>query len=249
MDFSAISKKTALGKLVRFPLRLIPRNMVVPVLQGPLRGARWIVGSGNHGCWLGSYELNKQLLFCRAVKSGQVVYDIGAHVGFYTLLASRLVGLSGQVVAFEPSLRNLRYLENHLQINKCTNVVVFPTAVSDFEGESVFGEGGTDGYEGHLDPNGQARVDVLSLDYLVGSRQAPIPDCIKMDIEGSEIEALRGATRVLTEYHPVILLATHGDRVHELCCTFLATIGYSLSAIGNKSVTESRELLAQWIPR
>lgn len=95
--------------------------MVVPVLQGSLRGRKWIVGSSNHGCWLGSYEWKKQRLFTRTVSSGDVVFDIGAHVGFYTLLASVLVGgmdlytplaFTSQPTLFEGAFA-------HKQVQKC----------------------------------------------------------------------------------------------------------------------------------
>src|SRR5256885_1092969 len=89
---SLLSPDRLLGKLARAPLHLIPSKAVLPILQGPGRGLRWIVGSYNHGCWLGSYEYEKQVVLQRLVQKGNVVYDIGAHVGFFTLIFSRLVG-------------------------------------------------------------------------------------------------------------------------------------------------------------
>src|SRR5574341_673203 len=129
MNFSAISSNSGVGIALRYPLRWIPHERVVPVLQGRLRGKRWIVGASVHGCWLGSYEYDKQKRFVREIKKGDVVYDIGAHVGFYTLLASELVGPSGQVIAFEPLPRNLGYLHRHLALNSCKNVTVIEAAV------------------------------------------------------------------------------------------------------------------------
>src|SRR5580765_1322501 len=101
-NLSGISRETLIGKLLRAPLRLLPRTAAVPILQGPLRGKKWIVGSGTHGCWLGSYEYDKQKLFQKTVRSGDVVYDVGANAGFYSLLASLLVGEKGHVYSFEP---------------------------------------------------------------------------------------------------------------------------------------------------
>jgi hypothetical protein len=89
---SAISNCTLLGKVLRLPLRLLPKGMVVPILTGPAKGQKWIVGSSNHGCWLGTYELEKQAVLERFVKPGMTVYDIGAQAGFYSLFFSRLVG-------------------------------------------------------------------------------------------------------------------------------------------------------------
>src|SRR5437899_3136746 len=94
---TAFGFSTVPGRLLRLPLALVPRSATVCVLGGSLRGARWVVGSASHGCWLGWYEADKQRAFASLVKRGDVVFDIGAHVGFYTLLASRLCGPSGHV--------------------------------------------------------------------------------------------------------------------------------------------------------
>jgi hypothetical protein len=110
LNFSAIPRHAVAGRALRLPLRLIPRSLVVPILQGPLRGARWIVGSATHGCWLGCYERAKQQGFVRILAPGQVVYDLGANVGFYTLLAARRVGPTGEVHAFEPGAENLEFV-------------------------------------------------------------------------------------------------------------------------------------------
>jgi len=84
VNFSQISGRSLIGRILRRLLRAVPRGLVVPVLQGPSRGKQWIVGSTNHGAWLGSYELAKQRRFAQAVTTGSVVYDIGANVGVYT---------------------------------------------------------------------------------------------------------------------------------------------------------------------
>jgi hypothetical protein len=107
IDFSKISKNLAIGKFLRMILGAIPSDMTLFVLQGKLKGKKWIRGAGVHGYWLGTYELKKQEAFEKAVKKGDVVFDIGAHAGFYALLASSLVGESGKVFAFEPLPRNV----------------------------------------------------------------------------------------------------------------------------------------------
>src|SRR5205809_6725187 len=88
MNFSAIPRSQFAGRLLRLPLRLLPGNMVVSVKQGPARGRKWIVGSGNHGCWLGCYEQQKILAFARALRCKRGVYDIGANLGYYSVFAS-----------------------------------------------------------------------------------------------------------------------------------------------------------------
>lgn len=90
--------RSPLGKLLRLPLKLIPDKTVLPVLQGKLKGKKWIKGSSINGCWLGTYEFDKQQLFQDYVKPGMVIYDVGANAGFYTLLSSVLTGNSGKVL-------------------------------------------------------------------------------------------------------------------------------------------------------
>ena len=82
--------------------------MQIPIFQGKLRGKKWIVGSGEHGYWLGSYEMDKRLAFEKEILPDSVIYDIGANVGFYSLLAAEMTGEKGHVYAFEPLPRNIK---------------------------------------------------------------------------------------------------------------------------------------------
>jgi len=100
MNFTAIAPGSMLRRALRFPLKFIPWNAQVPIIQGPLRGKCWIARSCNHGCWLGSYEIEKQKVFSAAVKRGYSVYDIGANVCLDSLLASNLVGPDGKLFSF-----------------------------------------------------------------------------------------------------------------------------------------------------
>ena len=64
-NFSSICTKSLIGRFLRSLLKLIPNNVILPIIQGPLRGKKWIKGSGDNGYWLGSYELEKQQLFTK----------------------------------------------------------------------------------------------------------------------------------------------------------------------------------------
>lgn len=246
MNFSNISNESVVGRLLRLPLRLIPRGSVVRVLQGPLRGAKWIAGSASHGCWLGSYESGKQSLFDSALREGDVVFDLGANVGFYSLLASRRVGKSGQVFSFEPVPRNLAFLRKHVDLNGARNIKVLELAVSDAAGTADFGLGpnasmGSIGAKG-----GQTvTVETVSLDDLIESGNLPAPDVIKCDIEGGEFAALLGLRRTLGRSSPVLFLATHGRKVHSECCAFLDSIGYCVSSLDGLPVETTDELVAR----
>lgn len=237
-DFSAIPSSTLLGQLVRLPLRLLPKSAVVRILQGELRGARWIVGSGTHGNWLGSYEREKQLVFSSMLRPGQVVFDIGANVGFYSLLAARKVGPTGLVVAIEPLPENLAYLRQHISLNRCHIIQVEALAISDSPGVAVFATS-QNRFMGHLaDQQEGLKVQVSSLDELVSSGRLPAPDVIKVDVEGEEFKLLQGAASVVERYHPVAFLATHSLELHEQCIGLFLEWGYQI-----RPIPETAELL------
>ncbi len=252
MNFSKISHQSWLGRLLRLPLKLIPRNARLPILQGPLAGKRWIAGSSNHGCWLGSYEQEKVNEFSRRVQPGDVVYDIGAHVGYYTLLASILVGPQGRVFAFEPLPANLEILHRHLRINRVSNVEVIEAAVSDRAGTAAFAPA-ADNSMGSLagddaskiaGGHGEVQVRVEVIDHLLSAGRLPAPDCIKIDVEGAEYRLLSGAGECLARHRPLLFLATHGAEVHRSCCSLLAAAGYTLRAFGGENPAETDEILA-----
>lgn len=243
MNLSAISDKSLLGKVLRFPLRLIPPQTVLPIMQGRLKGKKWIVGSTNHGCWLGSYEYVKRILFERTVRENSVVLDVGAHVGFYTLLASVLVGPRGKVFAFEPFPANLVYLKEHLRLNRIDNVIVVEAAVADECGKVFFDEGPSSSM-GRISQNGRLQVETVAIDELVAKRELPAPDHIKIDIEGAEALALLGAKSTLAQFHPTIFLATHGSSIHQECCRLLHSLDYKLQPIDGMNLESSSEILA-----
>lgn len=245
INFSALRSRTLPGRLVRYPFHLIPRNLALPVLQGPLRGQKWIVGSHLHGCWLGSYESETQMCIAREVQPGSVFFDVGANVGFYSLLAALRVG-AGRVYAFEPLPANIVFLRRHLELNGIRNVEVLQLAISDREGTAPFARETTRAM-GKLEAGGNLTVEISSLDQLIADARVAPPDCIKMDIEGGEFRALTGATRCFREHRPKLFLATHGKTVHDDCCRLLTSWEYDWIYTA-RDTDERAELFAQPAP-
>ena len=244
INFSGITNNSVVGKLLRLPLKLIPEGAILPIVQGKLKGKKWIVGSSNHGCWLGTYEFAKQRLFSETIREGSVVYDIGAHVGFYTLLASVLVGPKGKVVAFEPLPRNIYYLKEHLRLNQCKNVTLVEAAVCEQNGMSCFKESG-DSYTGHLFSKDGIAVKTVCIDDLLSKGEIPSPDLLKIDVEGAELSVLSGAKLMTANYHPTIFLSTHASDLHQQCCKYLKSMGYKLRAISEKdTIDNTSEIVA-----
>jgi FkbM family methyltransferase len=243
MSLSMLSSESTLGRLARLPLALFPRAAVVPILQGRLRGKRWIVGSAIHGCWLGTYEREKQNIIAQHIDPNTTFYDIGANAGFYTLLASFLVG-SGKVVAFEPLPQNVLYLKKHLELNRVSNVDVIEAAVTDREGLASF-EVGESRLMGRVAASGNLTVRTIALDSLVREGEIPAPGCIKMDIEGAEVLALKGARECLRTHKPKLFLATHGRDVERECRLQLTSLGYELQNICGVNTGDRCEIFAK----
>jgi FkbM family methyltransferase len=227
VDPSSISHTTLLGKLIRLPFKLLPAGAVVRILRGPASGMRWIADSAANGFWLGYWELEDQRYFASRLRPGDVVYDIGAHVGIYTLLSGSKVGPEGHVYAFEPLPRNARYLGRHIEINGLSNCTVVEAAVSNSAGSRQF-DPTEHTTAGHFSDSGAMTVRTLSLDEFVFGSPVRPPNAIKINAEGAEQEVLEGGRRALTEHFPLIFLSTHSEDVDRRSCDLLRSLGYSL---------------------
>jgi FkbM family methyltransferase len=205
--------------------------VLVPIIAGPLRGSWFGLFTGTRFIH-GDYGVNETAVIQRLVKSHDVVFDIGAHVGYFTLLASRIAAM-GKVFSFEPLPANLAYLRRHVRANGLSNVTVFAAAVGRRSGRQSFdlAAGGTG--RGRLAAAGAAplEVQVVSLDELMDGGRVQAPDFIKMDVEGAEGDALRGAARMLARFHPRILLSLHGEAAARDCEALLRGLGYRLSPV------------------
>ena len=220
------SGQTWTGKILRWPLRGVPTASIVPIMSGPARGFKWIVGASIHGCWLGIYERKKQKRFCAALKPDDVVYDIGAQAGLYSLLASRLVGPKGAVYAFEPLPRNMRFLKLHIELNEVTNISIFELAIGGTDGTALFADG-PNPLQGSLSESGLRSVRVAKLDTMFSKGLLRPPSVLKIDIEGGGLEACLGARKLLETHRPSVFLAIDAASDYE-CCDFLRTLGYRI---------------------
>ena len=233
LRFSDIPADSFLGRASRKCLSAIPKDWTVPVLQGPMRGLRWIVGAQNHGMWLGSFEAEKQIAISKFLRPGQTFYDIGANTGFFTLLGARCVGASGRVVAVEPLPRNIEMMEKHIAINDISNVLVVGKAISNFVGTARFS---VEGYAtSKISEEGQTTVEVTTLDALVEEIGSP-PDLVKIDIEGTEIDLLRGGKKVLGKFRPVIILDVHSKEIFNNLLEIVPGLGYEIKELDGTDV-------------
>lgn len=245
INFSKISNQSVLGKLLRLFLFIIPDNATVYILQGKLKGKKWIKGSGVNGYWLGSYEKEKVKIFEENLKEGDIVFDVGANVGFYSLLAAEIVGSFGSVFSFEPLLQNFNYLKGNIELNKIKNINIFNIAVSSESGLAFFNTNNNRS-QGQISKSGKIKVETVKLDEWVDGKKLPLPSVMKIDVEGAEMQVLEGAKSLILQSHPMIFLATHGKDIHEKCCDFLISLGYKLEPIGAENIDETDEILARF---
>ncbi len=215
--------------------KMMPRTSY-PVLSGPLKGSKFILGAmsgegGGASVYFNRMETEQTAAMLSEVRAGATFFDVGANVGYYSILASRLVGPEGKVVSFEPLLRNLSYLQRHVELNRASNVRVLPFAVSN-ENTLLSFSTGENSAMGHLDRGGSGEilVQAVTLDQMA-DRLGLMPDVIKMDVEGAEMDVFRGAERIMSEGRPTVFLSTHSAQLRTDCLAFLEGIGYSVKPL------------------
>lgn len=218
--------------------------MRLPIIGGALRGRWWLPASRGKVLRIlnGTYEREQTRLFQEHVRPGATVLDVGAHVGYYTLLSAVLAGPRGRVHAFEPNPHNADFLRRHVRINHLGNVTVEQAAVSDRAGTARF-DFGTGSGTGHLADAGALEVRTLRLDdYCAQHRLAPT--AVKVDVEGAEMSVLAGGRETLARHRPVIFLSTHGAQVHAASLDFLRGLGYAPRPILGGDLQTTTEVLA-----
>ncbi len=192
-------------------------------IPAPIRlpfGAMWLLRNDDLGELLrtGTFESAELAFVERFLKPGMTVLDLGAHHGLYTLLASKVVGSRGKVIAFEPSRREWRALLLHLILNRCSNVRVERLAVGneDTEADLFIVKGNQTGCNSLRPPDvrtGTAltRIRVTRVDDWLEKRKYRQIDFVKLDVEGAELEALKGASRLLEQQPRPLILAEVQD--------------------------------------
>jgi FkbM family methyltransferase len=199
-------------------------NRLLPGVPLPLRiapGFWWIARRDaiSDNLFSGTFEAAGRAFLTSLLEPGMTVLDVGAHGGIYTMTAARIVGPLGRVVAFEPSARERSRLAAHLRLNGITNVTVEPVAVGADDGEvDLFVvEGHETGCNSLRQPHGERvralRVPMCRLDTYVERHAIDRVDFIKMDIEGGERDALRGAAHLFARYRPVVLCEIEPARI------------------------------------
>jgi len=143
-------------------------------------------------------------------KKGDVVVDVGAHYGFYTLYASRLVGADGMILAFEPHPDNYKGLLTNLRLNYVENVKTFNVALGEFDGQTKLYIRSHSGAHSILfRTKNYVNVRITKLDTVIEKLDLKKVNLIKIDAEGAELNILKGARKVLEKFKPNLSIATY----------------------------------------
>ena len=215
-----------------------PGLTLTTVAAGGLKGARLSLDlQREKDYWLGTYEPELQAAAAQFIQPGSVIFDVGANIGYISLLLARLAGSGGKVISFEALPSNLERLRANLELNDfARQVEVVPAAVVDRRRSVRFlvgpsgGMGKAEGSAGRQDYDYADSIEIqgISLDDFVYDQGNPPPDVVKMDIEGGEVMALPGMRQLLSEKHPLIFLELHGQQAAQTAWEILTGCDYRL---------------------
>lgn len=209
------------------------------VAAGEGAGLKIVPLEGDREIAEGSYEVPVQAALVANLAEGGVVYDIGANIGFFSLLAARRVGPRGRVYAFEPVPRNVAAIERSARLNEFAGLEVLPLAagaetgvaelnVARHIGGAVLASVGTP-----PDRRGAITVEVVTIDDVVAARGLLPPSLVKIDVEGAELDVLRGMRATLAAHRPVLICELDDATVPGLeektaaLVALLAELGYA----------------------
>jgi len=236
----AIYQHPRLARLIRNQLnQAAPKDLMqVQIAAGYLSGRSLILDlQTEKDYWLGTYEPELQAAIQDWVKPGMVVYDIGANIGYITLMMAQATGQTGHVFAFEALPANEKRLIENIALNDYQDrITVLNYAVIDTPRKIRFWIGPSDdmgkveGSAGREEIAYQDSilVDGISLDWFIHGLKNPDPHLIKIDIEGGEVLAVHGMKRILTETRPIVLVELHGPQAGQITWEVLNNCGYEI---------------------
>lgn len=161
-----------------------------------------------------TYEPHVTRELRRLLQPGMTFLDIGANIGYFTLLAANRVGEEGKVLAFEPVERNRDALLKSIAVNDRRNVVLYPYAVGEQNERVALDIGGKSSNSRilrTLPDNSPLMAEVVALDRFL--LDLPRLDVVKMDVEGAEPQAIRGMRGLIEQHHPIVLTEFSPDLI------------------------------------
>lgn len=210
----------------------------------------------------GIHEEATTSIFKKIIKPGDIFLDLGANIGYFSLLAAKLVGEKGKVFSFEPEPRNFYYLQKNIEINNYKNIYPFQKAVSNindmielFICDYDSGHHTINQYEGievysHGRPTQKKsiKIEAVKLDDFLKDKTDRV-DIVKMDIEGAEALAIEGMKnilknnkniKILMEFFP-LLIQKMGDSPEKLIKTLIEDLEFNIFVVGRDYSMEKEQ--------
>jgi len=229
-------KLPALNRGIAFAARRL-RNCDLEIQKGVGQGLRFNAGGSAASYLTGTWQPRTQAALKALLAPGMTLYDIGANVGYFSVIGARLVGSHGAVVCFEPLAENFQQIRYNTELNGFSNIQLIEAALGKADGESLFWLSAEPTW-GKLagagkEPDkmvGETSVLVRCLDKLVEEAKLPPPDVIKLDVEGAEVDVLEGALETIRRHRPRLLIELHGT--NRAVAEILAELHYKVAVLG-----------------
>jgi SAM-dependent methyltransferase len=166
----------------------------------------------------GLFEIEVQSVYRQLIRGTSTVYDVGASDGDTALTFAKLAS-EGHVVALEPSSAACDLLERNLALNpELSDLVTVIRAYASIDDRRKVGDG---------------EAPTVSLDTLVQDNRIPPPDFVKIDVDGGELDVLRGMSTILSRHKPSLLVETHSSALERGCSSLLAALDYDVRIVKN----------------
>jgi FkbM family methyltransferase len=241
--------------LKNFSRTAIPSDALVwkSIRSGPCEGL-WIHLNPRYEMEYleGNYEASVERILLSNLRPGSVFYDVGAHIGVFSLIAARNLGVQGSVFAFEPDPSNVRRIKEHASRNQLNAIRIIPKAVSSTDGRLRFQRAsfqssmnrGVLVEETFALQESSIEVDSITLDAV--ALEHAWPTLIKIDVEGSEAAVLQGSEEIFRSAKPLLICEIHHEQASSDVTRWLLERGYKFQWL--ESSTEfPRHLFATYV--
>jgi len=203
-------------------------------------------------------EKNVKDVFLNNISQGYTVIDVGAHIGEYSLIASKNLGNTGQIISIEPLKEARKWLKRNIELNDCQNSVILECAIGKESGKKLLYRNSLGGVFGYLDSVIDHTklmeadiVNVTTIDRILSSRRIDKVDMLKIDVEGFEYEVLLGCKesfkknkikKIICEIHPNFIAEKGIKEKHILC--MLEENGFTVKCIEALKDKKTKHILA-----
>jgi FkbM family methyltransferase len=205
---------------------------------GPAKGLCYPISLPlDKAIWTGAYETEFAQGVASAVNKDDICYDIGAYRGFFSGIFA-LAG-AGRVIAFEPFPENCAQLQRLASSNPQLPLTFENIAIGLVDGSAEFnvmpdssmGKLASSSFQSEVPSAAVLKVSLRSLDSLIAERKYPAPQIMKIDVEGAELDVLKGAMKTLQTKWPILFIEAHSRTLAAECTRLLADIGYSVGVL------------------